>query len=725
MENNAILKIRNWILPPLDHPELSPQDVIQKRWAWIWAVAACSGVFTMTLLTVYLRIWPFLWYGVTLLVFYVIYFPILKSIKNFGLAVNIFCGVVILTTFAVMIQLGGVTTSLGLVFVGLNCAMASVPANNARWTTGLFILYGITVIIAGVAQPFLPPPDYIPPSVNLLYFVLNALWLNASTLFLILLYIKDRNRFEKAENDRLKEIDDLKTRLYTNITHEFRTPLTTIIGIADQIDENPEKWLAKGPRKIIEQSQSLLHLITQMLDFSKLEIGATSVHLIQGDIIAFLKYLVESFHGISESKQIQLKFSSELPRFFMDYDPDKLLHILTNLISNSLKFTPSGGDIDVSVKLTEIESPEDSIQICVKDNGIGIKPDEIPFIFERFYQAENHSANRASGSGLGLSLTQQIVRLLNGGITVDSTPGKGTEFKVSLNVTKNSTIEADHGISIIKPAFIQKQAKYKKESLPVLIKDNSGNEHPVLLIVEDNLDVVEYLANLLEDNYVIKVAVNGKEGLEKAIEIVPDIILSDVMMPGMDGFSLLEELKDDIRTSHIPVVLLTARADFDSKLAGLEKGAIAYLIKPFNKIELFTVLKNILELRRKTQENLAGFHRNAAQEGYSTQKPELSFLQKVHKIVIDNMHNDDFGIEELCCEMAMSRAQVYRKFKALTSHSIGKFIRTNRLEKARYLMKEKGLNVTEAALDSGFKNLSHFSYVFKEEFGVAPSELAN
>jgi len=587
----------------------------------------------------------------------------------------------------------------------------------------IFGVYLLTVIIEAFLQPYLTPLTEITPKVNLTLFVLHILVIAGVMFSTISYYVAQSIQAKQKESDRLKELDTLKTRFYTNITHEFRTPLTVIMGMADQIAEHPDKWLDKGPKKITEQSQSLLYLINQMMDLSKLEAGAMSVNLNQGDIIAYLKYLVESFQGIAESKHINLHFTSEMNEFYMDYDADKLMHIMTNLLSNALKFTPDDGDVLVSVGLDNKDGAQDILQISVKDTGIGVPADQLSHVFERFYQAENNAGLSSSGSGLGLSLTKQLVNLLNGDISVNSTPGKGTEFTVRFTITKTSPLVKDHGLSGIKPAFVKFPSGSEKANIPEMFKGIQDEELPLLLIVEDNKDVVEFLVSLLENNFNVRVAVNGKEGLEKALLFVPDIIVSDVMMPEMDGFELLEKLKNDMSTSHIPVVLLTARADFDSKIIGLKKGADAYLAKPFNKIELFAILNNLMGNRKKMQQKLAGFPVSGSPDSLAPIKPELSFLQKIHDIVGANMQDANFDIQQLCNNIGMSRSQLYRKFKALTNQSLGKFIRRMRLDKAKHLMEVQGLNVSEAAYDSGFKNLSHFSYIFKEEFGYSPSEI--
>ena len=628
----------------------------------------------------------------------------------------------VLFSFVAVLFFGGILHSGGVVLVGLAGALFSLSFFKPKQFRIIFSIYLLTVIIEAILQPYLTPQPEVTPTVNLVLFVMHLLVIAGVMFSTISYYIEQNIQAKQKESDQLKELDSLKTRFYTNITHEFRTPLTVIMGMADQIKENPDKWLYKGPEKITEQSQYLLYLVNQMMDLSKLEAGAMPVNLCQGDIIAYLKYLVESFQGIAESKHINLRFSSEMNEFYMDYDPDKLMHIMTNLLSNALKFTPDDGEVLFLVGLGNIGEKQDILKIMVKDNGIGIPADQLSHVFERFYQAENNVGFSNSGSGLGLSLTKQLVNLLNGNISVHSTPGKGTEFTVKFTITKTSLKKEDHGLSAIKPAFVKFPSLTEKDNISKLFKGIQDEELPILLLVEDNRDVVEFLVSLLENNFIVRVAVNGKEGLEKALLFVPDIILSDVMMPEMDGFELLENLKNDMSTSHIPVVLLTARADFDSKITGLEKGADAYLAKPFSKIELFAVMKNLMENRKKMQQKLAGFRVSKTPESISSMKPELSFLQKIHEIVGANMQDENFDIQQLCNKIGMSRSQLYRKFKALTNHSLGKFIRRMRLEKAKHLIEVLGLNVSEAAYDSGFKNLSHFSYIFKEEFGYSPSE---
>jgi signal transduction histidine kinase/DNA-binding response OmpR family regulator len=619
-----------------------------------------------------------------------------------------------------MLQVGGLTTSLGFVFIGLNVAMGSVLAGNLRWTIGLFLLYGVTIMLLGFLQPYLVTPDYITPEINTLFFVLDALWVNACILFLTVFFMKDQSRLEKAETDRIKKLEEAKTLLYTNISHEFRTPLTIIEGIAEQMDKHSEKWLRTGPGKIKAQSQSLLRLVNQMLDIAKIESEGMVLNPIQGDINKFVQYIANYFYSLAEQRGIELQISANADQIYADYDPDKLMKILTNLISNAIKFTPLGGHIIVGVS-NVAEEGQEKVNIYVSDSGMGIAPEHIGHIFDRFYQVPNQLV-QTPGTGLGLALTRELVILMKGDIRIKSEVSRGTEFIVSLPVTRIAQLVEDHGISLVHPDTFHSPIPMSDSEKDLEISRTISPEKPILLLVEDNHNLVEYLLAILGEYYMVELASNGKAGLEKALEIIPDIILTDVMMPQMDGFELLTHLKNDILTDHIPVVVLTAMGDFQSKLTGLEKGADHYLVKPFSEQELLLKLNNLLDSRRKMQQKL-GTMPMTAHSGNSKYRQELQFMSRIKALLDEHLQNEDFGVMDICSSLSISRPQLYRKFTALTDKSIGRYIRSYRLHKAKAMMESQGKNVTEAALDSGFKNLSHFSTIFREEFGYPPSDL--
>ena len=520
---------------------------------------------------------------------------------------------------------------------------------------------------------------------------------------------------EQAEL-RLKDLDAFKTRFYTNITHQFRTPLTIILGMADQIRAHPSSWLNKGTEMIQRNGRRLLHLVSQILDLSKLEAGQMPVNLVCDDVIQYLKYIVESFHSLAEQKWIDLRFESDTSKLAVDYDPDKLMDILSNLISNALKFTPEGGRVEVRAEV--VKEKEEQLLICVKDNGPGIPEDALDKVFDRFFQADT-----GQGSGIGLALTRELVHLLQGEISVKSQPGEGAEFLVTLPITRTASLGQQFDPKAIKDA-----------ALPYLHPENNqpfgdtlptASTLPTLLIVEDSTDVVTYLQAVLSLRFQLKIAVNGKEGLAKARQFIPDLIVSDIMMPEMDGMEMCRQLKTDTLTSHIPIILLTAKADQPSRVEGLRTGADAYLAKPFDKAELLVRIDKLIELRAKLQERYRDIRFLFALKNTSTNDdhPQDHFMRDVQRIIEDHLGDPGFDVPQLCRELGMSRSQCYQKFKALTGQSPADLIRRIRLHKARQLLGAGRLNVSQVAAEVGFRNLSTFSRSFKEEFGVRPREV--
>lgn len=521
---------------------------------------------------------------------------------------------------------------------------------------------------------------------------------------------------EKEEADRLKELDSFKTRLFTNLTHEFRTPLTVILGMARQIQENPKNYFRQGLDLIERNGTSLLQLINQMLDLSKLENNAFQLNQKQADLVPFVRYVTESFQSYANNKNLALRFLTSIDQLVVFFDPTQVQQILTNLISNALKFTQSGGEITV-----RLENHPDQVQLSIKDTGIGINPDKLPYIFDRFYQVDDSSTRPGEGTGIGLAHSKELVKLMKGTIQVESQLGQGTTFKVLLpfktgnldNVT--DLVELEDSISN-GANFV---SGFTDESKELILQLNQDLPH--LLIAEDNPDVVTYLKACLEGIYRIEVAYNGRVGVELALEHVPDIIISDVMMPEKDGYELCNILKKDERTSHIPIILLTAKADDDSRLTGLRTGADAYLAKPFNKEELLVRLEKLLEVRQQLHARYSQLEIPGA-EPESVAIIEDAFLKKLRQVVVDNLGNNQFSVDQLARDMAMSRMQLHRKLKALTNRSASNFIRTLRLQKAKELLQNPELTISEVAYDIGFNDPKYFSRVFAEEFGQSPTD---
>lgn len=526
-----------------------------------------------------------------------------------------------------------------------------------------------------------------------------------------------RRHLAHAEARRLQELDAVKTRLYTNITHEFRTPLTVILGEAAQLEKQAATKQKSGPAAIRRQGRHLLNLVNQMLDLAKVEAGSLHLNLIQGNIILFLKYLLESFHSLADGRKIELRFETDNEEFWMDYDPDKLQKIVSNLLSNAVKFTPQYGQATLRVKTG------DALVLQVSDTGQGIPPDQLPFIFDRFYQADPESSGatrQAEGTGIGLTLTKELVQLLGGQVSVESRPGEGATFTVTIPVTRAAERQAfDPEYFFIENPEIKPEPDASSGVLTAE-KPMLATDRPSLLLVEDNPDVVRYIGSLLAADYQVHKAKNGREGLEAAFRLVPDIVISDVMMPEMDGFELCRLLKTDERTSHIPVILLTAKADHASKMEGLTRGADVYLPKPFERDELLIRLEKLIELRRRLQARYAEFARSLNVENADASDPEAQFLQKVVRIVEAHIGDEDFDMPQLCQALNMSRSNLFRKLKALTGKPATGLIRSLRLEKAKELLETTEMNVTEVCYAVGFGSPNYFSRAFQEAFGVAP-----
>ncbi len=563
-----------------------------------------------------------------------------------------------------------------------------------------------------------------------------------------------RRRLEQQETHRLRELDDFKNRFFTNITHEFRTPLTVILGTSRQAEAMAGKELEPKISLIRRNGENLLRLINQILDLAKLESNTLKINYVQGDVLTYLRYISESLHSFANAQNVMLRVESKEREIVMDYDPERLLQIVYNLLSNAIKFTPSGGRVTLHAGMRNEEQGmksgtassiiphPSSLFLTVTDTGAGIPAEDLPYIFDRFRQASNLEKARTGGTGIGLALTRELVQALHGEISVKSEVGKGTTFTVKLPITNDAATAPDI------------HATAEMANIPALPANNGTSSLPRhhadvnILLIEDNPDVVEYLTACLQDHYALDFAYNGRAGIEKALETVPDLIVSDVMMPEKDGFEVCDFLKNNERTSHIPIVLLTAKADAASRIAGLKRGADAYLSKPFNQEELLVVLENLLELRRKLQARYAKMEIGNPDARETTAAPHSSlpdasgqaipdpsplipapssledaFLQKVQAAVLEHLSDSKFSVDDLCRELAMSQSQLHRKLTALTGKNATLFTRSIRLAQAKSLLQGKTMNVSEAAYQVGFDDPKYFSRVFKEEFGVRPSEV--
>jgi signal transduction histidine kinase/DNA-binding response OmpR family regulator len=522
----------------------------------------------------------------------------------------------------------------------------------------------------------------------------------------------------KNEQDKIQKLEEFKSRFFTNLTHDLRTPLTLISGMAKEISENPKRWAIEGSEIINLNSKILINIINQILDLSKMESNSMPIQLIKGDIVAYLGFITDAFRGQTYARNIQLHFLSDEVEIIMDYDPQKYLTILSNLLSNAVKFTAVGGNIYVQLSKKK-SGNEDFLEIVVRDTGSGIPPESLPHIFERYYQVESNGNGKGIGTGIGLSVVRELVKLLNGTIDVKSNPEKGTHFSLHFPVTTYADalpieVNRDRITQDIKDSYVH----LSPEALEEFTK--TFGESPEVLIIEDNPDVIKYLKVCLGDIFQLSFSRNGDDGMAKAIETVPDLVISDVMMPGKDGYALTRELKQHQGTSHIPVVLLSGLSDVDSRVRGLESGADLYLIKPFEKRELRTQLRNLLTQRREQQMRYADGGRKDVAEDIKA--PEDEFVLRVRKIIQDHLDDADFSVNELSRAVFLSRTQLHKKLKALTGQSAQPYIMDQRLNAALDLLKDPSLSIGEIAFRVGFDDPNYFSRCFAIKYGMTPSE---
>jgi signal transduction histidine kinase/ligand-binding sensor domain-containing protein/CheY-like chemotaxis protein len=523
----------------------------------------------------------------------------------------------------------------------------------------------------------------------------------------------------KHRAEHLSELDQLKTRFFTNISHEFRTPITLIQG---PLKEMYEKSTNKNDRSVLaimlRNAQRLSRLINQLLDLSKLEAGKMVLHAGEVDMVQFLREVFSSYESLAVSKGIKYFFNPEVPELNVYVDKEKMEKVVHNLLSNAFKFTKENGEIVLNFR-----SHGKKCLIIVRDTGIGITADKVNKIFDRFYQVDSSQTRGYEGSGLGMALSKELVELHHGTITVESSEGKGTIFTVALPLGKDH-LEA-HEIIEGEDRTESELSIVETFMSPKLTdaKTADSTEQPILLIVEDNADMRQYIRKIFSDQYQILEAENGKEGLDKSKETIPDLIISDVMMPEMDGYKFCEHIKTNERTSHIPVILLTAKADHQSKLEGLETGADDYLSKPFDADELKLIVKNRIDQRKKIRERFSR-EITIGPKQISITSMDEKFLTKVLAIIEAHMDDEGFSIEELSREAGFSNMHFYRKIKALTNNTPSQFLRTIRLKRAAELLAKNSDNVSQIAYSVGFSSLSYFNKCFKEQFGVTPGQFA-
>lgn len=568
------------------------------------------------------------------------------------------------------------------------------------------------------------------------------------------LLLRNELKMQKFEAQKLQEIDKMKSGFFTNISHEFRTPLTLILGPIEQMLSGKFRGnLKENYRMILRNGERLLELINQLLDISKLEAGQMTLDLKPVNFVSLAKGITLSFSSFAERINIKLDFNSTKDSIPCKLDQDKIEKIITNLLSNAFKFVSENGEIIVSVDVVPAGSTNslhqsetsEIIRLSVADNGTGIAEEYLDKIFDRFYQApersargapegsargsQNTSTRKFGGTGIGLAVSRDLVELHQGQILVKSELGHGAEFIVNLPLTEiplhEQKLLSDDLRASNEKEGISKVREVQQMPLPTHLNESHAPKETaaVILVVEDNQDVRTYIRSHLEPSYSVVEAIDGAEGIEKAIGISPDLIISDVMMPNLDGFELCRTLKTDERTSHIPVILLTAKASEDSKIEGLETGADDYIIKPFNAKELLSRTKNLILLRKRLRERFSR-EMNLLPKEITVTSADERFLQRAIALVEEHISDTEFTVEQFVNNIGMSQSQLHRKLKALTNLSALQFIRVLRLKRAAYLLQKKHGNVAEITYEVGFNNPSYFAECFRKQFGVLPSRFA-
>lgn len=528
--------------------------------------------------------------------------------------------------------------------------------------------------------------------------------------------VKERTQEIENQAKEINELYQVKNRFLANISHELRTPLTLILGPTEHLLASTKEGKDKQHLSWIHQnSQRLLKLINQLLDLSKIEAGQLRIKCSQQDLVKFCQYILSIFESLAKQKNLQLHFKAPSEPIFVYFDPEKLEKVLTNLLFNAFKFTEKG-----SITI-QIESFPDKAKITVTDTGIGIHEQQIPYIFDRFYQATQGKKAAYEGTGIGLALCKELIELHSGKIEVTSEIDKGSQFSIFLPLGRTHLKEDEIKVTsnYLPP---EKEVLFSTPILPDP-EPSTKDKLSLVLLIDDNQDILSYIQLQLKDQYRFVQANNGDEGLEIAQRELPDLIVSDVMMPGKNGFEVCSHIKNDIKTDHIPIILLTARNDETDKIHGLTIQADEYLQKPFNLKELAIRMQNLIQNRKLLRKRFADKITFRAADIAETPQEEL-FLQQLIDAVEENLSNTQFDLDRMCKIMGMSKSQLNRKMRAVLNKSPNQYIRSYRLERAHQLIKTGNYSITEIAYDVGFSSPAYFTKCFHDEFGYPPSAVA-
>ncbi len=545
----------------------------------------------------------------------------------------------------------------------------------------------------------------------------NLIFIVALALLLIAGLLYNQFKVKQKANNKLKELDQLKSNFFTNISHEFRTPLTLIEGPLTDLEQNPKDRLDIGIIKMMRRNTNrLLNLVNQLLDLSAIEEGSLKLNLKEGDVIKCLNEIVITFNSKAAGQLIDYRVSLPDQMYWTNFDRDKVEKIMYNLLGNAFKYCEAGAAITFNA-----EVKDQVLQVMVNDTGIGIPSANLPYIFDRFYQIDAENTNGKEGTGIGLALTKSLVELMDGTIAVASEKNKGTFFTVQIPLPEIKTGNKNK----ITIANQQHYAAGLKNNTSFPIETIDGRSLETILLVEDNEDMRNFIKSKLLPFYRVETAVNGEEGLSKAGELVPDLIITDLMMPKLDGLAFCKQLKTNFDTSHLPIIMLTAKAGTENKIEGLETGADDYLIKPFNQDELVARVKNLIYQRQQLKSIYTNSQLTLDPKQIAATSIDQKFLANVLALLEERHTDPDFGVPQMNEALAVSKAQLHRKLKALTNEAPGELLRNFRLKRATQLIALKSDSVTQIAFSVGFNNPSYFTKCFKAYFGLTPSEWAD
>ncbi len=609
-------------------------------------------------------------------------------------------------------------------FVGSNLPAGSyslqIRANNTNDGWGLAPVKEIKFIIH--------PPFYRSLWAFIVYaiIIMIILWLSFR-IFSIRLKEKNAVRIAKLEKESVEELNKIKMDFFTSVSHELKTPLSLIMAPLKYIAQHQELSEESQERLDIamKNTHKMVGLIDELVTFNKMESGNFQFYIEKGNPLDFIERLALLFKESAAEKSISFYIHCENNGEFVWFSPSYVEKIISNLISNAIKFTPTGGQVFINAAITDCPDGYNYLRIEVKDTGIGIVKEELDNIFEKYYQTKRGHNTNNKGWGIGLALVKKFTTVHKGNIHVESEPGKGSCFTVMLNVSEEAFDPKDkiNSEKTIVPLSQYKFATPYSEHTAKMVQTletEKANSQPSILLVEDNEELLGFLSDIFRKKYNTYQACNGMEALEIARKYPIDLVISDVMMPEMDGMSLCRNLKEDISTSHIPIILLTAKSDTEDIMKGYESGAEAYVPKPFDPEILELQVKNIMHMKLIQRERIAQTLGSDV-EATSLSKFDKEFIEKINKIIEDNISNDAFSITDITQTLFISRSLLHVKMKSLLNTSMGDYIRKKRLNKACELLRE-GFNVSETAYKTGFSDPSYFSKAFKKEFGVRPTD---